>query len=110
MGFLDKMLEKQETKGSERYVQVLNQIRPDFEAALTKIQCNEGNGFFHTGFVIKIRTGKKLYYHRCRNTWMGSDGNLFQPAMPIGAVPVTSDPVAALEHVLSSAAYIEGLG
>jgi hypothetical protein len=107
MGFLDNVLRKQETIGSERYVLVLNQIRSDFEAELTEIQCNEGNGYLHVGFVLKTAFGESMYFHRCRNTWLGRDGNQFVPSIPLGPVPITSDPELALEPVLSAILYLE---
>lgn len=107
MGFLDKALKNQETKGSERYVLVLNQIRSDFEAELAEIQCNEGTGYMHVGFVVKTSAGEAMYFHRCRNTWLGRDKNQFVPSIPIGPVPITSDPVSALEPVLSAISYLE---
>lgn len=107
MGFLDKVLEKQETKGSERYIQVLNELRPDFGAALTKVQCNDGNGFFHTGFAVKTASGSKLHFHRCKNSWLVSDGNMFKQSSLIGPVPGTSDTLAALQPVLSAISRAE---
>ncbi len=107
MGLLDKVLRKQETIGSERYVLVLNQIRSDFEAELAEIQCNEGTGYLHVGFVLKTSFGEAMYFHRCRNTWLGRDGNQFVPSIPLGPVPLTSDPVQALEPVLSAIAFLE---
>jgi hypothetical protein len=107
VGFLDKVLEKQETKGSERYIQVLNEFRADFEAALTKIQCNDGNGFFHTGFLVKTKSGSKLHFHRCRNSWFVSDGNMFKQSTLIGPVPVTADTLDALKPVLFAIASSE---
>jgi hypothetical protein len=110
MGFMDKILEKQETKGSERYVEVLNSLRPDFKAELAKIQCNEGTGYLHVGIVLKTSSGEAMYVHRCRNIWLGRDGNHFVPSIPLGPVPMTSDPVLALEPVLSAISYLESEG
>lgn len=107
MAFLDKALKKQETKGSERYVLVLNQIRSGFEAELAEIQCNEGTGYMHVGFVLKTASGEAMYFHRCKNTWLGRDKNQFVQSIPIGPVPITSDPLEALEPVLSAIAYLE---
>lgn len=107
MGFLDRVLEKQETKGAERYIQVLNRLRPDLEAVLTKVQCNDGNGFFHTGFAVKTALGDKLHFHRCKNFWLVSDGNKFKQSTLIGPVPVTSDPIEALQPLLLEIARVE---
>ena len=107
MGLFDKALEKQETKGSERYVAVLNGVRPDFKAELTKIQCNDGNGYYHVGFVLVNSLGDKMHFHRCRNVWLASDGNPFKQSTALGPVPVTSDPIQALEPVLAVISFIE---
>ena len=107
MGIFDKILEKQETKGSERYVQILNGLRPDFEAELTKIQCNDGNGYLHIGFVVKTSSGDKMHFHRCRNAWLASDGNMFKPSTLIGPVPVSPDPIEALGPVLAVISHVE---
>ncbi len=106
MGFMDKMLQKQELTGSTRYVEWLKAIRPYLSPKLSEIPCNETD-FLHMGFEVTLQTGEKMNFHRCRNIWMAGDANIFVQSFPIGPVQITNDPLTALEPVLAAIQHME---
>ena len=101
MGFMDKMLQKQELKGSTRYVEWLEQIRPDPDPKISEIPCNESD-FMHVGFEVSLQNGEKMRFHRCRNIWMAAGKNIFVQSIPIGPVQITNEPLGALGPVLAA--------
>jgi hypothetical protein len=101
MGFMDKMLQKQELKGSTIYVEWLEKIRPDLDAQIAEILCNETD-FMHVGFEVSLQNGEKMRFHRCRNIWMAGGVNIFVQSIPIGPVQITDDPSAALQLVMAA--------
>lgn len=101
MGFMDKMLQKQELKGSTRYVEWLQEIRANLAPKLSEIQCNDAD-FVHIGFEVSLQSGEKMRFHRCRNIWMAGGANMFIQSIPIGPVQITNDPSAALEPVMAA--------
>jgi hypothetical protein len=106
MGFMDKMLQKQELKGSTTYIEWLQEIRPNLQPKLSEILCNDTD-FIHVGFEVSLQSGEKMRFHRCRNIWMAAGANMFVQSFPIGPVQITNDPVAALESVMAAIKHIE---
>ena len=106
MGFMDKMLQKQELIGSTRYVEWLKEIRPNLVPKLSEIPCNETD-YMHVGFEVSLQSGEKMRFHRCRNIWMAAGKNIFVQSIPIGPVQITNDPLAALEPVLAAIHHTE---
>jgi hypothetical protein len=106
MGLMDKMLQKQELKGSTRYVEWLEELRPALAPELSEILCNETD-FTHIGFQVQLKTGEKMRFHRCRNIWMAAGSNMFVQSYPIGPVQITNNPLAALEPVLAAINHME---
>lgn len=101
MGFMDKMLQKQELKGSTRYVEWLQAMRPNLSPKLSEVQCNDID-FTHIGFEVLLSTGEKMRFHRCRNIWMVAGENIFVQSSPLGPVQITNNPIFALEPVLAA--------
>lgn len=82
MGFMDRMLAKQERSINERIIALLIQAEPQLKAKSGTVMCRENPDWTHQSIDVETPEGEPVQFHRCRNVWHVGTG--------LGARPIAN--------------------
>ena len=99
MGFLDKMLAKQEQSVNRKIIGLLSQVEPQLNSRLGTVTCRENPQWVHQSIEVQTPLGKSIHFHRCRNVWHVGSG--FE-ARPLANVDLKGGIVAGASFIANA--------